>query len=404
MDIDRSSFAAQLLNVLEAIADAHFVAIDCEFTGVAKGVRPQNGRGKQSLQDRYDESRKAAAKYQIIQIGLTCAEEVVLGEKYELKTYNFNISPILNEEMEVERVFSVQSSAAEFLLRNNFSFDLPFRHGVQYLSRDEETEAMRKATERLDRARYEDIQLTEKDTEALEFMTKVRGEIDDWLRSKAGPRTNVIASRTKASRDVPVDKGDLTAFERRLVHQLVRAEYPQLISVARPNAVGIFHFDKERDALQKQRQKERSVKKIKAHVGFRWIVEALVSGELNEVDIKSALTSDLSGTNVDYDSSMGDDTFRISRVAALLAKRRPVIVGHNVLGDLIFLYQSFVQDLPERVEKFQKLLRDDFPLIVDTKYMATHNCGGINPASSLEQLDEMLISQSKPAIGRLLTL
>jgi poly(A)-specific ribonuclease len=400
MDIDKSNFPTQLLDILEAIAGAHFVAIDCEFTGVAKGIRPQGGWIKQSLQERYDESRKAAARYQIIQIGLTCAEEVLPGEQYRLRTYNFNINPILNEELDVERVFSFQSSAVEFLLRNNFSFDLPLHNGVQYLSRVEEAEAIQKANERLDfRNRFEDIQLTERDVDALDFITKVRGEIDDWVQSKVVfPRTITIGSKTKHWRDLNPGDADLSPFERRLVHQLVRADYPQLTTISRADAVAVTYFDKHRDDRHKRLQTKRASRKITSHVGFRWIIEALLGGNIGDIEAEP-LILDFLGTAIEFGPDKAEVEKRLSRVMDKLAVRRPVLVGHNVFVDLIFIYQNFLQDLPGQVGQLQEIVHGDFPLIVDTKYMATHNCGVLNPASSLEQLDEMLSSQSKPAIG-----
>ena len=67
--------------MLEAISTAHFVALDLEFSGIqSKAIHrvetsePAVGR-KQTLQQRYEEVKEAAERYQILQIGLTCVEE-----------------------------------------------------------------------------------------------------------------------------------------------------------------------------------------------------------------------------------------------------------------------------------------------------------------------------------------
>ena len=81
MDVDRSSFQPRLLALLEAIANAHFVAFDFELSGIqskqSHTVRATDAphEGKQSLQQRYAELKDAAEKYQILQVGITCVEE-----------------------------------------------------------------------------------------------------------------------------------------------------------------------------------------------------------------------------------------------------------------------------------------------------------------------------------------
>lgn len=80
MEINRQTFHWQLPVVLQAVADAHFVAIDLELSGIhsktsyrSKAV-PNSG-SRQTLQQRYEEIKEAAEKYQILQIGLTCVSE-----------------------------------------------------------------------------------------------------------------------------------------------------------------------------------------------------------------------------------------------------------------------------------------------------------------------------------------
>ena len=73
--------------MLRALADAHFVAIDLELSGIQSktGHRPRavgNGSnegkstgGKQTLQERYKEAKEAAERYQILQVGITIVNE-----------------------------------------------------------------------------------------------------------------------------------------------------------------------------------------------------------------------------------------------------------------------------------------------------------------------------------------
>ena len=78
MDISRYNFHFILPSIFAAIADAHFVAIDLELSGIPSRhidrIRHDGDKmgGRASLQQRYEETRKAAEIYQVLQLGITC--------------------------------------------------------------------------------------------------------------------------------------------------------------------------------------------------------------------------------------------------------------------------------------------------------------------------------------------
>ncbi len=74
---------------------------------------------------------------------------------------------MLSEELDVDRDFTFQNGAVEFLLRNNFNFGNCFSNGVRYLSRSEEAEALALAEMKALKTSFEDIVLTQHDVEAL---------------------------------------------------------------------------------------------------------------------------------------------------------------------------------------------------------------------------------------------
>lgn len=79
MEVTRNNFQRQLPSLLAAIADAHFVAFDLELSGIPShdnGVMSKRvNKAKPSLQQRYDEGKKAAELYQVLQFGITCVRE-----------------------------------------------------------------------------------------------------------------------------------------------------------------------------------------------------------------------------------------------------------------------------------------------------------------------------------------
>ena len=84
-----------------------------------------------------------------------------------------------------------------------------------------------------------------------------------------------------------------------------------------------------------------------------------------------------------------------------LKSARPVLVGHNIFTDLVNFYRCFIGNLPDRVEEFQDVIHALFPIVIDTKYMATCNSGSAKPSSSLTEINEDLMDMKSPKIGQL---
>jgi len=95
----------------------------------------------------------------------------------------------------VEREFTYSTGAVEFLLSVGYSMDAPFKEGVPYLSRQETEVVRRKAMEKWDRASIPDIKIRPDDHQALDFMKRVRSEIDQWLKlSRVGQHPYVCVT------------------------------------------------------------------------------------------------------------------------------------------------------------------------------------------------------------------
>ncbi|OHE91221.1 hypothetical protein CORC01_13498 [Colletotrichum orchidophilum] len=67
------------------------------------------------------------------------------------------------------------------------------------------------------------------------------------------------------------------------------------------------------------------------------------------------------------DDSVAD---ALEKLETRLQTRRPVIVGHNQFMDLLFLYNTFIDDLPDTWEDFSAKIHELFPSILDTKLLA----------------------------------
>jgi poly(A)-specific ribonuclease len=189
----------------------------------------------------------------------------------------------------------------------------------------------------------------------------------------------------------------ISNFEKRLVHQLVRAEFTDLNSLGKPDFIQIVPLDEEREKQYRTQRKKKIKEQIDQQTGFRWVVEAMIGGDLSRLDpLSFAMNANGDAEFVDL-RYIKDQFFR---AAEGLRHKPRVLVGHNMFTDLMYFYRTFIGELPETVSEWQTTIHELFPLIIDTKYLATHECGDINPFSSLEEIEEKLRWQRIPEIRK----
>lgn len=77
--------------------------------------------------------------------------------------------------------------------------------------------------------------------------------------------------------------------------------------------------------------------------------------------------------------------FGFSEIIQQIINSGKLIIGHNVLIDLLFTVQQFLHPLPEDYEEFREMLHDLFPKLIDTKHVAT--------ASHIKDFSESSLSE-----------
>lgn len=187
----------------------------------------------------------------------------------------------------------------------------------------------------------------------------------------------------------------LNGMQRWLVHHLVSSEYPKLTSKSKGTFVQIEEANAIRDEKAKEERLKSARERIQKHVGVRWLVEALVGGDLTDLEpqtFRPILTKVVNPTVTLAHVS--------NRIKSRLKGRQTVFVGHNCFTDLIFFHQCFLGQLPDKVEDFQARIHQLFPVLVDTKYLATHDCGFINPLSSLQDINRAMAKIPSPVISK----
>lgn len=387
MDISGHSFASEAVNIIQQIAGSRFIAFDFEFSGVA-ARRQGGGSGKLNLQEYYEDLRSAAQIYQILQVGLTVVTEDVDNVRYVLRPYNFNLSPLpAFKESIFKRTWSFNSGAVSFLIRNGFDISLPLTSGVHYLSRQEEDQVRRKMVQD-DEARLKIPDMVLKDDDTL-LVDYIKSSITGWQalpKDQQDSYLNIPAENVKSPLPATFNR-----YQIRLTHQIVRNEYPGL------KTHGMGHFVQITNPTDKQQENEKEIRHqqrerdIANAVGFRWILEAIMGGDITKMPhhyVRSAFE--------EADCPKDIAAF-LHELQGRLQSQKRAIFGHNCFTDVINLYRCFFGDLPERVEEFGQKLQELFPLILDTKHFAT--LGSNRWANTaLSSVEEDLATETKPAM------
>ena len=191
MDITKEDWPNALQPMLMALSNAHFVSFDLEMAGLASKVpwsKELETSQRQTLQQRYEDTKAAAEKYQVLQIGFTIIREDVERGIYIARPYNMNLSPLLTEKLGIDREFAFKSSNVEWLINNTgFSIEGPFMNGLPYLSREEEKAALEEQKRTLDpRSSIPDIHLTEDEVDDIKFVQDIRKKVRCWLKLEVG--------------------------------------------------------------------------------------------------------------------------------------------------------------------------------------------------------------------------
>ena len=196
------------------------------------------------------------------------------------------------------------------------------------------------------------------------------------------------------------------------MHQVIRAEFPDVVSISRLDFVQLIPYDMQREKAQLQKKMAWFEKSLTSQIGLRWVAEALCP----HVDL--VLPEELKGPHAYGDftgvadagwiypsypiteAQRGVIADHFKDLQAKLLAKRTILVGHNLFLDLVYFYTCFFGPLPDRVEDFQSIIARLFPLVIDTKYLADKiNDNSPLYKSSLEELDRELSRLPFPMIS-----
>ncbi|NXM03771.1 PARN ribonuclease, partial [Tyrannus savana] len=345
-----ADFKDNLNKVYEAIEESDFLAIDGEFSGISDGPSVSAlTNGFDTPEERYQKLKKHSMDFLLFQFGLCTFKYDDTEEKYIMKSFNFYIFPKPFNRNSPDVKFVCQSSSIDFLANQGFDFNKVFRNGIPYLNQEEERQLREQYDEKRSQANgagslsYISPNSTKCPVTVPEdqkkFVEKVVEQIEDLLKNEESES---------------LELEPCTGFQRKLIYQTLSWKYPKGIHVEtlesdkKERYIVISKVDEEERKRREQQKQAKEQEELNDAVGF-------------------------------------------SRVVHAIANSGKLVIGHNMLLDVMHTIHQFYCPLPDDLSEFKEVTSCVFPRLLDTKLMAsTQPFKEIINNTSLAELEKRL--------------
>lgn len=305
-EVTTENFNTLFPTIQESLKNATLIAIDTEFTG----INIDNAL-KESLfdtpEERYLKLKESIRPFVVIQFGLTALKYIRDENKYVADVFYFYLFPQCIPTR--NRHFMWQASCIEFLTAHDFDFNKVAYNGISYLNQEEEVELQCELQQnKLMRCVQRLVSYKDED-ELKAFNNKVF----DWINSGTSPYLEI---------ETP------TPLLQYLAHKELRNHFLNIWTKSKGKKISITKVSEDmRKMLQEEEGNELDKKLLDAFVGF-------------------------------------------SKVFKLLVNFKKPIIGHNLLLDLMYMYQQLHRPLPKKYSDFKTNIHKLFPIIFDTKLIS----------------------------------
>ncbi|NXJ01647.1 PARN ribonuclease, partial [Psophia crepitans] len=345
-----ADFKDNLNKVYEAIEESDFLAIDGEFSGISDGPSVSAlTNGFDTPEERYQKLKKHSMDFLLFQFGLCTFKYDHTEEKYIMKSFNFYIFPKPFNRSSPDVKFVCQSSSIDFLANQGFDFNKVFRNGIPYLNQEEERQL---------REQYDEKRSQANGAGSLSYIlpsaTKCPVTIPEDQKKFIEKVVEQIEDLLKNEENESLELEPCTGFQRKLIYQTLSWKYPKGIHV---------------ETLESDK-KERYI----------------VINKVNEEERKRREQQKQAKEQEELNDAVG-----FSRVVHAIANSGKLVIGHNMLLDVMHTIHQFYCPLPDDLGEFKEVTSCVFPRLLDTKLMAsTQPFKDIINNTSLAELEKRL--------------
>ncbi|KAM1806042.1 hypothetical protein ACFX11_029234 [Malus domestica] len=352
-NVTKSNFEPALADLRRHVAAADFVAIDLEMTGITSAP------WRDSLEfDRADvcylKVKDSAEKFAVLQFGVCPFRWDSSKRSFIAHPHNFYIFP--RQELPLAGPafeFLCQTTSIDFLAKYQFDFNVCIHEGISYLSREQESEALRRLSLAYDELLAGCSNLKEpthvpmiKMADTL-FAERMKNSFTEWrdglLRSsKGGFQFQGDSNDSQQLQTIffkmrpALGLREFTSHQLRLIQMVITRHFQDLSYVqinggksCQQQLVVRTESKDDRELLLKEVKDEHHREaevKVQAAVGFRHVID-------------------------------------------LLSSEQKLIVGHNCFLDIAHVYSKFLGPLPSTAEEFVSTVNKYFPHVIDTKVL-----------------------------------
>lgn len=319
--VTRANFDKVLPHVMSALEEATFVTIDTELSGLC-AFRSNRYSIFDDLPSRYAKLADSATNFALLQFGLGVFKWDEAKGQCTCSVFSFHLFPAVANNVS-ERKFTMQVSSIAFLAENGFDFNATFNEGIPYMSEAEEAAQRHRidpSAGGADQSRDKHAMIELRKPEDIEYVKSVMERVDEWAQQGAVGKL-----------ELPPSNG----YQRLLTYQQVEHKYGERFMLNKVNSTAGCYLTisapsaDQRDAIQAE-EKEKALSKLKADIGFRLVIDKIIERQL------------------------------------------PVI-GHNCFLDICHVYEKFIGKMPSNVNDFKREVQRRFPLILDTKMLASED-------------------------------
>ncbi|XP_053274302.1 poly(A)-specific ribonuclease PARN [Pleuronectes platessa] len=329
MELTRRNYKGCLKTVYSAIEEADFLAIDGEFSGISDGPNVSAlTNGLDTPEERYTKLKKHSMDFLLFQFGLCTFKYDQAKSKYIIKPFNFYVFPKPFNRTSPDIKFICQSSSIDFLASQGFDFNKVFCDGIPYLNQEEEAQ-LREQTEERRNQQANGLGTPSFISPSSKGPAHVPEEHKDFINRVIEKVETLFTNSEKT-----VNLEPCTGFQRKLIYQTLNWKFPKGLHVEtvetekKERFMQICRVDDEERKRREQQKLEREQEELNDAVGF-------------------------------------------SRVIHAISKSGKLVVGHNMLLDVMHTINQFYCPLPEDLQDFKEVTMCVFPRLMDTKLMAT---------------------------------
>ncbi|KAJ8786671.1 hypothetical protein J1605_006160 [Eschrichtius robustus] len=385
-----ADFKSNLHKVYQAIEEADFFAIDGEFSGISDGPSVTAlTNGFDTPEERYQKLKKHSMDFLLFQFGLCTFKYDYTDSKYITKSFNFYVFPKPFNRSSPDVKFVCQSSSIDFLASQGFDFNKVFRNGIPYLNQEEERQL---------REQYDEKRLQSNGAGALSYTSpntsKCPVTIPEDQKKFIDQVVEKIEDLLQSEENKNLDLEPCTGFQRKLIYQTLSWKYPKGIHVET-----LETEKKERYiVISKVDEEERKRREQQKHAKEQAQLLVFLKQSLDDMIRQIRMHGHNCIVGTSHWLSSGEwireelnDAVGFSRVIHAIANSGKLVIGHNMLLDVMHTVHQFYCPLPSDLNEFKEMTTCVFPRLLDTKLMAsTQPFKDIINNTSLAELEKRL--------------